>query len=45
MEHVGVDILGPFPITEPGNRAMDYFTKWPEAYTVLNQSATTTAER
>ncbi|CAI5680320.1 unnamed protein product [Oreochromis niloticus] len=25
--------------------AMDYFTKWPEAYAVPNQSATTTAER
>ncbi|CAI5642673.1 unnamed protein product [Oreochromis niloticus] len=33
----------------PGNRyvlvAMDYFTKWQEAYTVPDQSATTTAER
>ncbi|CAI5649839.1 unnamed protein product [Oreochromis niloticus] len=33
----------------PGNRyvlvAMDYFTKWPEAYAVPDQSATTTAER
>ncbi|CAI5685713.1 unnamed protein product [Oreochromis niloticus] len=32
-----------------GNRyvlvAMDYFTKWPEAYAVPDQSATTTAER
>ncbi|CAK6964302.1 unnamed protein product [Scomber scombrus] len=36
MERVGVDILGPFPFTDSGNRyvfvAMDYFTKWPEAY-------------
>lgn len=34
MEHVAVDILGPFPVTERGNCyilvAMDYFTKWPE---------------
>lgn len=49
MERVGVDILGPFPITDDGNRyvlvAMDYFTKWPEAYAVPDQSATTTAER
>ncbi|CAI5690288.1 unnamed protein product [Oreochromis niloticus] len=33
----------------PGNRyvlvAMDYFTKWPEAYVVPDQSAMTTAER
>ena len=48
MERVGVDILGPFPITDSGNRyvlvAMDYFTKWPEAYAVPDQSAVTTAE-
>lgn len=49
MECMGVDILGPFPLTNGGNRyilvAMDYFTKWPEAYTVPDQNATTTAER
>uniref|UniRef100_A0A669C557 Gypsy retrotransposon integrase-like protein 1 n=1 Tax=Oreochromis niloticus TaxID=8128 RepID=A0A669C557_ORENI len=49
MERVGVDILGPFPTTDQGNRyvlvAMDYFTKWPEAYAVPDQSAVTTAER
>lgn len=48
MERVGVDILGPFPTTDRGNRyvlvAMDYFTKWPEAYAVPDQSASTTAE-
>ena len=48
MERVGVDILGPFPATYRGNRyvlvAMDYFTKWPEAYAVADQSAVTTAE-
>lgn len=48
MERMAVDILGPFPITEQGNRyilvAMDYFTKWPEAYAVPDQSAITTAE-
>ncbi|KAI3352053.1 hypothetical protein L3Q82_020864 [Scortum barcoo] len=48
MERVAVDILGPFPATERGNRyilvAMDYFTKWPEAYAVPDQSAATTAE-
>ncbi len=47
MECVGVDILGPFLTTDQGNRyvlmAMDYF-KWPEAYAVPNQSASTTAE-
>ncbi|CAI5646298.1 unnamed protein product [Oreochromis niloticus] len=49
MERVGVDVLGPFPVTESGNRyvlvAMDYFTKWPEAYAVPDQSASTTAEK
>lgn len=49
MERVGVDVLGPFPVTERGNRyilvAMDYFTKWPEAYAIPDQSAATTAER
>ncbi|KAK7899004.1 hypothetical protein WMY93_019857 [Mugilogobius chulae] len=34
MERIGVDILGPFPVTDSGNRyilvAMDYFTKWPK---------------
>jgi len=49
MEWVGVDIHGPFFTTDNGNRyvlvAMNYFTKWPEAYAVLDQSAATTAER
>ncbi|KAK0136443.1 hypothetical protein N1851_027445 [Merluccius polli] len=39
MERVGVDVLGPFPVTDSGNRyvlvAMDYFTKWPEADRLL----------
>ncbi|KAK2919988.1 hypothetical protein Q8A73_002192 [Channa argus] len=49
MERVGMDILGPFPTTKAGNRyilvAMDYFTKWPEAYAVPDQTATTAAQR
>ncbi|KAI4875706.1 hypothetical protein NFI96_023368 [Prochilodus magdalenae] len=49
MERVAVDVLGPFPLTDAGNRyvlaAMDFFTKWPEAYAVPDQSAVTTAER
>ncbi|KAJ8356790.1 hypothetical protein SKAU_G00195840 [Synaphobranchus kaupii] len=49
MERVGVDVLGPFPVTDSGNRyilvAMDYFTKWPEAFAVPDQSVATTAER
>uniref|UniRef100_A0A8C6KDE8 Gypsy retrotransposon integrase-like protein 1 n=1 Tax=Nothobranchius furzeri TaxID=105023 RepID=A0A8C6KDE8_NOTFU len=49
MERVGVDILGPFPTTEAGNCyilvAMDYFTKWPEAYAMTDQSAASIAQR
>ncbi|KAF7648160.1 hypothetical protein LDENG_00161160 [Lucifuga dentata] len=49
MERVGVDILGPFPVTDHSNRyvlvEMDYFTKWPEAYAVPDQGAATTAEK
>ena len=48
MERVAVDILGPLPKTESGNRyilvAMDYFTKWPEAYPIPNQEAVTVAK-
>ncbi|KAL7400389.1 hypothetical protein ABVT39_011241 [Epinephelus coioides] len=48
IEPMGVDILGPFPMTDQESRyvlvAMDYFTKWPEAYAAPDQSATTTAE-
>ncbi|XP_061093063.1 uncharacterized protein LOC133125281 [Conger conger] len=45
MERVGIDVLGPFPRSEKGNRyiltAMDYFTKWPEAYCLPDQEAET----
>ena len=48
MERVAVDIAGPFPCTPRGNRficvAMDYFTKWPEAYAVPDHAAETVAE-
>uniref|UniRef100_W5MTW2 Integrase catalytic domain-containing protein n=1 Tax=Lepisosteus oculatus TaxID=7918 RepID=W5MTW2_LEPOC len=48
MKRVGVDVLGPFPRTEAGNHyilmAMDYFTKWPEAYALLDQSTPTVAD-
>lgn len=48
MERVAVDILGPFSVTEQGNRydlvAMDYLAKWPEAYAVPDQSTVTIAE-
>lgn len=48
MERVAVDVMGPFPRTERGNRyvlaAMDYFTKWPEAYAIPDQEAETVAD-
>ncbi|KAJ8333889.1 hypothetical protein SKAU_G00412080 [Synaphobranchus kaupii] len=48
MERVTVDILGPFPVTEGGNCyelvAMDYFTKWPEAYAIPSQEAAAVVE-
>ncbi|KAI3352352.1 hypothetical protein L3Q82_005307 [Scortum barcoo] len=47
MERVAVDIMGPFPCTDKGNRyvlaAMYYFTKWPEAYAIHDQEAETVA--
>ncbi|KAG7468735.1 Retrovirus-related Pol poly from transposon [Solea senegalensis] len=48
MERVAVDIMGPFPCSDWGNRyvlaAMDYFTKWPEAYAIPDQEAETVAD-
>lgn len=45
---VGIDIKGPLPITEDGNRyiivAMDYFSKWPEAKAIKNIKADTVAQ-
>ncbi len=40
---VGIDIIGPLPVTAKGNRyivtLVDYFSKWPEAETLQNKSA------
>jgi hypothetical protein len=48
MERVAVDVLGPLPVSDSGNKyiliAMDYFTKWPEAYPLPNQEAETVAK-
>ena len=45
MERVGIDVLGPLPKTENGNKylvvIMDYFTKWPEVFPWPNQEAVT----
>ena len=49
MRLVAVDILGPFPETESGNKYIlvvsDYFTKWIEAYPIENQEAITVAKK
>lgn len=43
FERVAIDVMGPFPPTETGNRNimvyMDYFTKWPEVYALPKQEA------
>ena len=40
MEHVALDVLGPFPATDQGNLyilvAMDYFINGPEMYAFPN---------
>ena len=47
MERVAEDIAGPLPCTLRGNRyilvAMDYFSKWPEAYGIPDHEAETVA--
>ena len=48
FHRIGIDIKGPLPITEKGNRyiivAMDYLTKWPEAKAITNIKAETVAK-
>ena len=48
MERVAVDVVGPLPRSDKGNRyvlsAIDYFTKWPEAYAIPDQEAVTVAD-
>jgi hypothetical protein len=47
FERVPIDIAGPFPESERGNRyilnAMDYFTEWPEVSTIPNHEASAEA--
>lgn len=48
FERIAVDILGPLPRTDWGNKymlvVMDYFSKWPEVYPVPDQATITVAE-
>ena len=48
LERIAIDVLGPLPPTEAGNKYIlviaDYFTKWVEAYPMVNQEAGTIAE-
>ena len=49
MQVVAVDIMGPLPETDDGNKyvlvAVDYFTRWTEAYGIRNQEAATVAKK
>ena len=49
MERIAMDVLGPLPESTTGNKYIViiadymYFTKWPEAFAIPNQEATTIA--
>ena len=48
LQVVCVDIMGPLPETEEGSKyvlAVDYFTRWVEAYGIPNQEATTVGRK
>lgn len=48
FDRVGIDIVGPLPITSSGNRyiivATEYLTKWPEARAIKDPQASTVAQ-
>ena len=45
LDRVGIDLVGPLPVTEKGNRYLlvivDYFTRWAEAFPLPYQQAET----
>ena len=48
MERIAIDVLGPLPTSESGNKylliVVDYFSKWTEAFPMQNQEAIVVAE-
>ena len=48
FERVGIDIVGPLPVTSQGNVhivvAVDYLTKWPEARAIPDATAESVAK-
>ena len=48
MERIAMDIMGPLPTSERGNKYMlvcgDYFSKWMESFALPNPEAVTVAE-
>lgn len=47
MKQVALDIMGPLPLSDKGNKYLlvieDYFTKWTETVPLLDQEAITVA--
>ena len=49
MERIAVDIMGPLPVTNRGNKFVmvvgDYFTRWTECYAIPDHKAPTVATK